>query len=421
MHSYDEWIYVIDLDKERLIVNGCCYFHLAEITPSWQDLLPEARKYFFGELDRDAIHSSIAEDEAPASVLDYDPSVKYQQLNPSIIEPKRISQLNRKPHFVMCKRLFEVLVKKYNDPMTATNDTVTDKSDFLFRELIFAMLCLASCSTDLVRLVSGRHIIHKSGWRFAGILKDPQPEFTASIFQGFHLPDKQAGSAPKTDCYWLSGVLVYLVLELGTEALVQDAIIDVAQRGRSEGREEFSAIIVSVDRAVLVRVLDGAVQHTRRLRLIHRELRQRGFGNEESRSSIDLDKLVYNSEGKYPPLKGDSDYEEADRGNAEEAPSAGNAEDGSNHGDRDEEAEGDKLEKAPSAENAEDESSEGKLNEDKLDEDNCNEGSGGGNAGGETPEQGQSVPEVRDMEPCLGTHLDICTGSRHPPEGDRLV
>ncbi|KAF2676383.1 hypothetical protein K458DRAFT_396958 [Lentithecium fluviatile CBS 122367] len=169
-------VYVVDLDREQFVVGGCCYFRLDKITPDWDKLLPQAK-----------------------NVLDHDPSDKYGRLSPRVVEPKRASNLNRKPHFALCKKLFGVLVEKHDDPLTLTGDTAMDESEFLFQEMVFSMLCLASCSTELVRLASSTELTRRPKWPYAAVWtgNGNQGEFLASIFQGFHLPGVRPGSAPK--------------------------------------------------------------------------------------------------------------------------------------------------------------------------------------------------------------------------------
>jgi hypothetical protein len=304
-----EWVYVVDLDAELLIVNNCCYFRMDKLTADWTHLIPRAQKYLFDPTNSATIHPSITDYRTKfrTAALGYDPKPGYERLNPLIFEAKRASGLNRKPHVVLCKKLYEKLVRDYNERMTFKNDTIMEGDDFLFREIIFALLCLSSCSTELVRLAPSDTFTRNPNRLHVAAIKtekSEEPEFVSSLFEGFHLPGNRRGSAPDTTCYWFNDVLVHTTMDLASEAQFQDKIIAAVNFGRSEGREQFNGIVISLLHVVLFRVLESSVQHTKRLQLVEPKTRstlsydyEKGEESDEDREMEDVDNKAADERG----------------------------------------------------------------------------------------------------------------------------
>ncbi|KAF2750127.1 hypothetical protein M011DRAFT_231055 [Sporormia fimetaria CBS 119925] len=301
-YPYYEWCYTVDLDREAFIVNLCCMFDLRHVPSCWQSLLPQAKQYFFGN-EAARVHESILPkaDRTCLSNLQASPQEhlsSYLRLNPTVLEPLRKSHLNRQPHFAVGKHLFDWFTRSsgYNDIISTAAKTALHTTEVLFRESVFILLCLASCSTELVRLIPSTNIIFPRQdkghflWdepKFVGINHGDNPtskspsdfEFASRPFEGFHLPNTRAQCSPESDHYWLGDILILLVLELESEAQTHRSICKVAEIGRATGKTTFNAIIATPVYVVLVRVLADSLQHSKVLPLVAGMTRDRGNGN----------------------------------------------------------------------------------------------------------------------------------------------
>ncbi|OTA52026.1 hypothetical protein K449DRAFT_470717 [Hypoxylon sp. EC38] len=270
-----EWLYKLDLDNETFLVNGysCGLFRLSKIPPDWESLLEDTENI-------------PTNDVLPKTPLTWNTISRYLEMEPSVVHPKRESALNKKPAFVACKYLYDLFVMMHEDDLSEACDTL--ETDFMFRETVFAIICLASCSRDWVRLVSTTNMMYyrerscygngdldwdtrNEDWNY-GIIFDgdehqDSTEFTSKFLRGFHLEGKEAGSAPKCASYWFSNALVFLQSNILSQESYYEAIISAVKKGRSDGRTHFNAIIVSIKHFVLLKVSDARVQHTKRLGL----------------------------------------------------------------------------------------------------------------------------------------------------------
>ncbi|RWA04453.1 hypothetical protein EKO27_g10652 [Xylaria grammica] len=278
-----DWIYVIDLDRELFGIHNACFYHLSKIPPRFEQLMEEAQNYWLGLVGRNDVHESIAaSDVRQPTPLAHDPTPAYMEMKPITIYPKQKSMLNCMPAFVVCERIYRFFVALYGECMCQAQDFGVE-SDFRFRELVFALMCLTSCSPEWVRLISTSNMLIKSrmdyvdlggevkgAWSWAAVIdsatREPK-EFMTGFLSGYHLEDTQAGSAPKATSYWFSGALVYLRRDITSRERFYDAIVSAVARGKADGQTNFSAIILSLEHFVLLKFTDGNVQHTKRLDL----------------------------------------------------------------------------------------------------------------------------------------------------------
>jgi hypothetical protein len=145
--------------------------------------------------------------------------------------------------------------------------------DFIFRELVFALVCICSGCPELLRVATRTRQTDKTMTAPFAMLKSSGvssnvPEFASAIFHGFHLEDRNPRSAPQHDSYWLEDVLVYLTRDLTSVKSIQEAIYEVFNRGRRDNHKSFNAIVTSITYVVLVYVTEQGVQHTKRLHLL---------------------------------------------------------------------------------------------------------------------------------------------------------
>ncbi|KAI0490091.1 hypothetical protein F4859DRAFT_179230 [Xylaria cf. heliscus] len=267
-----QWIYTIDLDKEIFVIHGSSFFHLAKIPSHFLDLMEEAQEYWLGNVCQNKVHESITTPDIHPTPLTSNPTPAFLQMKPTTIYPKQRSRLNDMPAFVACKSLYGLLLRSYKHTIPFARDCHFE-SDILYRELVFALLCLASCSPALVRLIATENMKYhgatSNDWSYGVILdhgatREPK-EFVTRFLRGYHLEGMEAGSAPQSTSYWFSGALVYLRRDITSRERFHDAIVSAVAKGKADGRTHFSAIIISLKHFILLKFVDGNVQHTKRL------------------------------------------------------------------------------------------------------------------------------------------------------------
>ena len=143
-------------------------------------------------------------------------------------------------------------------------------TDFLFREISFALLSMAASSPELVRFVAPQMVSKAKRFGF-GVLEhngETKKEFISKFIQGFHLPDKEAGSAPQVSSYWLLDIFVLLKRDVDITSKVgfKDAIASAVAKGKESGKPNFYALVFSIGYVILIHVNDTEVQHTKCLK-----------------------------------------------------------------------------------------------------------------------------------------------------------
>ncbi|KAI0809631.1 hypothetical protein GGR55DRAFT_158454 [Xylaria sp. FL0064] len=269
-----EWVYVFDLDREMFGIHGSAFYHLDKIRVDFEDTLEEAQNFWLGKIDQNQVHESITTNDVHPTPLTHDPTAAFIQMSPTIIYPKRESRLNRIPAFVACKSLFELLPGYYTQYIHQAQNSHVE-SDFLFRELVFALMCFASCSPAWVRFMHTDNLLNKhsaANEQYCGAILDHNKprkpkEFLTKFLLGYHLEGGEPGTAPKSTSYWFSGALVYLRHDITSREKFYDAIVSAVAKGKADGKTHFSAIIISLKHFVLLKFVDGNVQHTKRFRL----------------------------------------------------------------------------------------------------------------------------------------------------------
>ncbi|KAI0537739.1 hypothetical protein GGR58DRAFT_501934 [Xylaria digitata] len=236
--------------------------------------MSEAHDHRLGRLAQNEVHVSITTNDIHPIPLTNNPTPAFLQMEPRTTYPMQVSILNCMPAFTACKHLYNCLIERYGKNIYQVQDTHIE-SDFIFRELAFALMCFASCSPAWVRLMSTANMMYKEGeWgdlNYAAILDhdvDREPkEFISTFLQPYHLEGMEPRSAPKSTSYWFSGALVYLRRDITSRARLHDAIVSAVMKGKADGRTHFNAIILSLKHFVLLKFADGKVQHTKRLNL----------------------------------------------------------------------------------------------------------------------------------------------------------
>ncbi|KAF2110453.1 hypothetical protein BDV96DRAFT_584025 [Lophiotrema nucula] len=265
-----EYIYIINLDREIFSVNGSSHFKLSSVPGDFDDLLDDAKKYNTGDLEAKEVHGSITSktlskaDPKPEDVADY------ARLDAVLVQAKRPSTHTRKPLAILCWELFSELLLKYRDLIWQAMNTSHEK-EYLFREVAFAFLCLATSSPALVRLArkcKPDAYTNPYGLMGRGNSSGRKREFVSALFEGYHLSDKEPGGAPATTSYWLQNVLISLERSLDCKENYQASIARAVCKGKTEGRVGFHALVCSIEYAVLIRVTTNGVEHTKRLKFV---------------------------------------------------------------------------------------------------------------------------------------------------------
>ena len=164
-----------------------------------------------------------------------------------------------------------------------------------FREMAFAILCLASGEKN-VTIVPTRCL--KGDRTYAKL----DTEIISSLTTGAHIPGVDAGSSPKGVIYWLDGVLVVLTSQLYRANAVELEVFRVAQYCRENHPNDcVDAVLVSIEHVVLVHIIPGKeVQRSNIMPLVPIE-HHISMDARSRYSGSYLDKLV--------PADGDADEE----------------------------------------------------------------------------------------------------------------
>ena len=317
------WVYVIDLDLELFVILDRVAFPLSDLPANSLDLLPK-RKNRRGQVERRQVYPSIKTCDIQPRRITYNTDHAFLQLNPTLVNPKTTASITIKPGVIICREVFNTFRQWYQGDLVRVRDTSLP-NEFLFREFAFAILCLTTCSPDLFRMV---HLGNMGYWNQVsghfdyGTINDNEAqsnEFVKRFLSPFYKEGTTPGSAPHSTTYWLLGALVSLRRDIVSYEAFQDAIISVVDRGRSEGRTDFHAIIFSIKHFILVRVTENGVQHTKRLGLVadkaHKE-EQMIFDEDEGEDENEDDMAERNNANRRPEwlLKEASDLQGKDNG-----------------------------------------------------------------------------------------------------------
>ena len=138
--------------------------------------------------------------------------------------------------------------------------------DFPFREIAYAILCLAAGGRNFT-IVSTEQL---SSYRVFGFKHDgsgltPESEFISTLASGAHLQGSTPGSSPDATIYWLENVLVVLTAQLYLPGVADEGInriVHYCKEGHSA--EYVNAVMISIEHVILIHVSPGGkVQRTK--------------------------------------------------------------------------------------------------------------------------------------------------------------
>ena len=264
-----EWVYTIDLDHEVFTVDNGAHLHLDRIPrDAWIDALDIA----YG--DRVLVPNIIPE-EAVADLVVRLPSPTLdvpKNLDFSIVEAKELdvfpSMQRHGPLFRA--RLFHQFQDTYQ-PILSTILLSWRSNELPFREIAYALLCVASGSPNL-SLVPVEQLSPKIGYTDLTNTnrKRENAEFLAHLGVGCHLEGLPPGSSPDSEMYWLDGALVCLAGQMRycPEALHGALARVVEYCGSERPNQCVNAILMSIQDIVLMRIYPGGrVERTKLLPL----------------------------------------------------------------------------------------------------------------------------------------------------------
>lgn len=269
-----EWVYVVDLDREIFTVDHAVHFRL--------DKIPRHNWIYALGIDdcrtRILLPVFVPEDSITDLVLRLDPPAAeklrmYKDLAANVIKARGTtdfpSPLRHGP--VLYARVFQGY-KRQQKSVLSHLLLGWEPSELHFREMVYAILCLASAGSSTVELVDSRDIGRGGeGYAFLSKCVDGKAttEFLAHLGVGSHLEGNAPGSAPEGLVYWFQGALVLIAAQLNRPGALEESVAQVAFYCRVNCPEDsVNAIVISIEHVVLVRVYaDGRVDHTTMLSL----------------------------------------------------------------------------------------------------------------------------------------------------------
>ena len=130
-------------------------------------------------------------------------------------------------------------------------------SDLMFRELSYAVLCMA-VGGRFMSVLRKRNLPNNTAFGFISIGKTKrlaEAEFFSVLGTGAHLKGEKPGSAPQDTVYWLDNVLVYLTAHLYREVAVDRGVARVARYCKTHHPDTvIDAVLISIEHAVLVHI-----------------------------------------------------------------------------------------------------------------------------------------------------------------------
>jgi hypothetical protein len=192
----------------------------------------------------------------PASLLEIHGSLKITKVRAKTLA-RPSSQ--REHVYVIRELLFSHFIETWSRKLSK-HILLCRPVDFIYREVVFAILSIASGRFKLVAdqspvwPTSQRRLATRLGSPYgSGIL----PDFGS----GMHAVDVLPGSAPDRSIYWFSGALIVVADDLGDDNALKAAIATVTECGRDSDYRTFDALVINIRCFMLVRVKDSDVVH----------------------------------------------------------------------------------------------------------------------------------------------------------------
>ncbi|KAL8854169.1 MAG: hypothetical protein Q9221_001091 [Calogaya cf. arnoldii] len=214
-----EWIYILDLDNEVFSINNRAHLKL--------DLTPKPP--------------------------------------PITVKPKNLAAIPmRRRHGATWRSIIfsNWSASMYENETLEAHLLQWSPEDFPFREIAFAILCLASGGKNITILPEGEYI--DRGSDAYGLWKpnddsSEDDEFIAHLAAGTHLKDLPSGSAPAQTIYWLDGVLVNLASQLFRSDILEAQISSIVSYcSKNHASETVDAVLISMEHIILLKITPNA-------------------------------------------------------------------------------------------------------------------------------------------------------------------
>ncbi|CAD6577020.1 MAG: hypothetical protein ASARMPREDX12_008084 [Alectoria sarmentosa] len=268
-----EWMYVVNLDREVFTVDHAVHFQLDKIPKhDWANSLGVSDSE-----ERILLPCFVPKQSITDLFLRLDPPAAenlrmYTDLNAKIVTARDIKDfppsLRHGP--ILYARIFQMYQRQQKSVLSHLL-LGWEPSELHFREMVYAILCLASAGSSSVELVYSQNLREGEGHAFLskGVEKEATTEFLAHLGIGGHLEGNEPGSAPEGLMYWFQGALVLVTAQLNRPGALEESVAQVASYCRAKFPEKSNnAIVISIEHVVLVRVYaDGRVDHTRMMSL----------------------------------------------------------------------------------------------------------------------------------------------------------
>jgi hypothetical protein len=274
-----EWVYTIDLDREIVHIKSQSAeisFELSS-TPhelEWPQDFDEEEEEKEAEGEGTPPPAKTAKGQAFAALLvPAAPSKslvrRCDSLRLTKVKPRRLARLNssREHSYSIRELLFTLFVKKWRCRFSK-HILLCRPVDFIYREVVFAILSLASGE---FKLLADQTPLQDRGQHTADRLGRPNgPSVLPDFGSGVHVSNIRPGSAPDSSIYWFKGILVMLAEELVHDDGYKGAIVKVIEFGQVSGLKTFDALITNIQTFMLVRITDDVlVQHTELIKLVN--------------------------------------------------------------------------------------------------------------------------------------------------------
>ena len=150
--------------------------------------------------------------------------------------------------------------------------------DFPFREMAYAILCLAAggkyTNTTLVEdkilqndeygFIEGDEVEEEEKDDDGGDKSRVLREHVSQLASGSHLKGLLPGSAPDETIYWMNGALIFLTRDLHHPNALENQVEWVVEHcQKHDVKGNVNAMLLSIDHVVLIKIFpDGLVEHT---------------------------------------------------------------------------------------------------------------------------------------------------------------
>jgi hypothetical protein len=203
-----EWVYVIDLDRELFHVSTHSYLCLSNLPKNLEEVLGVSANFHISSAVRarlawaiavldqtNAAGAGITTNILPPSSGNDGDSSAYFDLQPSMVVPKWSRKLDQRPFTTVARHTLNAMLEE-NAQLISQAQYAAPRDDFIFRETAFTILCICSCSPELLRITTRTNQTHKTMDAPFAMFKPSfnsldGPEFASAAFSGYLLQCKQ--------------------------------------------------------------------------------------------------------------------------------------------------------------------------------------------------------------------------------------